>query len=222
MENEIAQAATEPGFLQALATFMDEGGIFMWIIFFVWTMGLAISVERFKSLISYDLDGSKLMALIRTNVLNNNVKDAIGACSNSNALLPQVLRSGLKRANQEKEQIKDAIDATIMEVAPRVEKRMNYLALVANISTLVGLLGTIYGLIQSFAAVAGADPSMKAKLLALGISKAMNTTALGLISAISILVIHSFLTSKGEKILNDLEEYSIKIIDLLGTQRKAS
>lgn len=222
MENEIAQVATDKSFLQSLALFMDEGGIFMWIIFVVWALGIAVAVERLKSLISYDLDGNKLMGLIKKNVLSNNVKEAIQVCSNSNALLPQVLRSGLKRANQDKEQIRDAIDATIMEMAPKVEKRMNYLSLAANVSTLIGLLGTIQGLIESFAAVAGADPSMKAKLLALGISKAMNTTALGLISAISILVIHSFLTSKGEKILNDMEQYSIKIVDLLGTQKKAS
>lgn len=222
MENEIVQATTDQSFIQSLALFMDEGGIFMWIIFVVWALGVAVAVERLKSLISYDLDGNKLMGLIKKNVLSNNVKEAIQVCSNSNALLPQVLRSGLKRANQDKEQIRDAIDATIMEMAPKVEKRMNYLSLAANVSTLIGLLGTIQGLIESFAAVAGADPSMKAKLLALGISKAMNTTALGLISAISILVIHSFLTSKGEKILNDLEQYSIKIVDLLGTQKKAS
>ncbi|EQC43068.1 transporter, MotA/TolQ/ExbB proton channel family protein [Bacteriovorax sp. BSW11_IV] len=222
MENEIAQVATDKSFLQSLALFMDEGGIFMWIIFVVWALGIAVAVERLKSLISYDLDGNKLMGLIKKNVLSNNVKEAIQVCSNSNALLPQVLRSGLKRANQDKDQIRDAIDATIMEMAPKVEKRMNYLSLAANVSTLIGLLGTIQGLIESFAAVAGADPSMKAKLLALGISKAMNTTALGLISAISILVIHSFLTSKGEKILNDMEQYSIKIVDLLGTQKKAS
>lgn len=222
MENEVVQAATDQSFIQSLALFMDEGGIFMWIIFVVWALGVAVAVERLKSLISYDLDGNKLMGLIKKNVLSNNVKEAIQVCSNSNALLPQVLRSGLKRANQDKEQIRDAIDATIMEMAPKVEKRMNYLSLAANVSTLIGLLGTIQGLIESFAAVAGADPSMKAKLLALGISKAMNTTALGLISAISILVIHSFLTSKGEKILNDLEQYSIKVVDLLGTQKKAS
>ena len=130
-----------------------------------------------------------------------------------------VLRNGLKRANQDKDQIQDCVDATVLEVTPSIEKRMGYLGLLANISTLMGLLGTIYGLIQSFSAVANADPASKAKLLALGISKAMNTTAIGLIAAISIMVIHSFLTSKADKIYADLEQFSIKLVDLLGTKK---
>ena len=162
------------------------------------------------------------MNIVKKHVLLNDVATAIQSCSNTNALLPNVLRSGLKRANQSKEQIQDAVEASMLEATPKVEKRLGYLSLVANISTLVGLLGTIYGLIQSFSAVATADPASKAKLLALGISKAMNTTALGLISAISIMVIHSILTSKSDKILSDLEENSVKLIDLLGTKRTAA
>ncbi|OUR97488.1 hypothetical protein A9Q84_12375 [Halobacteriovorax marinus] len=206
--------------MQTLAIFMDEGGIFMWIIFATWIFGIAVSLERIKSLFTYDIDGSSLMNMIKKHVLNNDVQKAIQSCSNSNALLPMVLKSGLKRANQDKEQIQDAIDSTILEVVPKVDKRMSYLGLVANVSTLIGLLGTIYGLIQSFAAVANADPSSKAKLLALGISKAMNTTALGLISAISIMVVHNILSNKSDKILAEVEEYSLKLVDLLGTKKR--
>ncbi len=220
MENQIVEAVTEQSFIQTLAIFMDEGGIFMWIIFATWIFGIAVSLERIKSLFTYDIDGSSLMNMIKKHVLNNDVQKAIQSCSNSNALLPMVLKSGLKRANQDKEQIQDAIDSTILEVVPKVDKRMSYLGLVANVSTLIGLLGTIYGLIQSFAAVANADPSSKAKLLALGISKAMNTTALGLISAISIMVVHNILSNKSDKILAEVEEYSLKLVDLLGTKKR--
>lgn len=225
MENQIAQVAqvaTDKTFLDSLALFMEEGGAFMWIIFAVWSLGVAISLERIKTLFKYDVDAASLMNMVKKHVLTNDVATAIQNCSNSNALLPNVLRSGLKRANQSKEQIQDAVEASMLEAAPKVEKRLGYLSLVANISTLVGLLGTIYGLIQSFAAVATADPASKAKLLALGISKAMNTTALGLISAISIMVIHSILTSKTDKILGDLEENAVKLVDLLGTKRQAA
>ncbi len=211
--------AEQSSFIRDLAIFMDEGGVFMWIIFGVWTLGIAIAAERTRSLFKYDTNASNLMNIIKKHVLLNEVQKAIQSCSESSALLPTVLRSGLKRANQTKEQITDAIEASVLEVVPKVEKRMGYLALVANISTLVGLLGTIYGLIQSFSAVATADPASKGKLLALGISKAMNTTAFGLISAISIMVIHSILTSKQEKILGDIEEFSVKLIDLLGTKK---
>ncbi len=219
MESGITDIATQSSFIKDLAVFMDEGGIFMWIILIMWSVGVAISLERIKCLFSSDTDGGNLMNIIKKHVLLNEVQKAIQACSGSKALLPNILRSGLKRANQSKEQIQDAIEASILEATPVVEKRMGYLGLIANVSTLIGLLGTIYGLIQSFSAVATADPADKAKLLALGISKAMNTTAFGLISAISIMVIHSILTSKSDKIMSEIEEYSVKLIDLLGTKR---
>ncbi len=220
MENQVAQVVSDQSFLQTLAIFMDEGGVFMWIILATWTFGIAIALERIKSLFSYDIDGNSLMNMIKKHVLNNDVEKAIQSCSNTKAMLPMVLKSGLKRANQDKDQIQDAVDSTILEVTPKVDKRMSYLGLVANVSTLIGLLGTIYGLIESFAAVANADPSSKAKLLALGISKAMNTTAFGLISAISIMVIHNILSNKSEKIIAEIEEYSLKLVDLLGTKKR--
>lgn len=222
MEQEVVnQIANEPNFIQTLAIFMDEGGVFMWIILAIWIFGVAISVERVKALFTYDIDGSSLMNMIKKHVLVNDVQKAIQGCSNSKALLPMVLKSGLKRANQSKEQIQDAVESTMLEVTPRVEKRMGYLGLVANVSTLIGLLGTIYGLIESFAAVASADPASKAKLLALGISKAMNTTAMGLISAISIMVVHAILSSKAEKIQGEIDEFAVKLIDLLGTKKSS-
>lgn len=223
MENEVAQTANQvmqdTSFLKTVAIFMDEGGVFMWIILAIWAFGVAIAVERSKSLFSYDIDSFNLMGMIKKYVLGNEVQKAIQACSGSKAILPNVLKSGLKRANQTKEQIQDAVEAAILENLPKLDKRLNYLGLVANVSTLIGLLGTIYGLIESFAAVANADPASKAKLLALGISKAMNTTALGLISAISIMVIHSILTSKSEKITSEVEENAVKLVDLLGTKK---
>ena len=114
--------------------------------------------------------------------------------------------------------MQNAIDATALEVIPKVESRLNYLSLIANVSTLFGLLGTIQGLITSFAAVAAADPSQKAEMLANGIAKAMNTTFLGLLSAITIMILHSFLVAKAESIINGIDEYSVKLMDLLGTK----
>jgi biopolymer transport protein ExbB len=212
-------ANADLNFIQELAKFMDDGGIFMWIILAVWAFGVVVALERFKSLFKYDVDGPSLMNEIKKNVLTNDVQTAIQNCSKSKAMLPNVMKNGLKRANQTKEQIQDALEASMLEVIPTVEKRLHYLALVANVSTLIGLLGTIYGLIQSFAAVASADPASKAQLLALGISKAMNTTAFGLISAISIMVIHSYLSNKSEKIIADVEQFSVKLVDLLATKK---
>ena len=208
--------------LEAFSTFMTEGGAFMWIILFCWCFGLAIAIERFMSYFIYDSNGESLMREVRKRVLDNNIHEALILCSKSKALLPRVMKNVLKRANQTREVLSDAVESTILEVIPKVEKRLSYLALVANISTLIGLLGTIYGLIESFSAVAGADPAEKSKLLALGISKAMNTTALGLISAISIMVLHSILTTKSEKIISDTMEYSTKLVEIIGAKKSVA
>lgn len=214
-----AEIAQQENLLQWTARFMIDGGIFMWIIAVVWCVGIAIAVERLKSYFKYDIDGKSLMANIKKNVIGNQVQDSIQACSESSSLNAFVMKNGLKRANQSKEQIQDALEGSILETVPMIERRLSYLALCANLSTLLGLLGTIQGLIQSFAAVAQAEASEKAQLLAEGIAVAMNTTALGLISAISLMVVHSYLMAKGEKMIQEIEENSVKLLDLLGTKK---
>tara|TARA_B100001971_G_C18268024_1_gene596378 strand:- start:60457 stop:61116 length:660 start_codon:yes stop_codon:yes gene_type:complete len=204
-----------------LAAFIQGGGVFMFIILGIWGFGIAIALERFRKLSkTFDVDGPSFMNEIQRYVLSNDIQGAIRVCSGSVAALPRVLKSGLKRASQGTEQIQNALDATALEVVPKVESRLNYLQLIANISTLFGLLGTIQGLIESFSAVAAADPAQKAELLALGISKAMNTTALGLMAAITIMIIHAFLNTKAEKITNEIDEFSVKLLDLLGTKEQ--
>ena len=222
MEEVVSNPMVQENLLQWAARFMNEGGIFMWIIAVVWTMGIAISVERLKAYFKFDIDGTSLMGNIKKNVIGNQVQDAIQTCSESSALLPFVMKNGLKRANQSKEQIQDALEASILETVPKIEKRLSFLALAANLSTLLGLLGTIQGLIQSFAAVAQAEASQKAQLLAEGIAVAMNTTALGLISAISLMVVHSILMARGEKMIQEIEENSVKLLDLLSTKKSAA
>jgi biopolymer transport protein ExbB len=222
MEKAITNPVVQESWLQWIAQFMNEGGIFMWIIAFVWAIGIVIALERFKSYIKFDIDGTSLMGAIKSNVVSNQVQSAIQACSESSALLSFVMKNGLKRANQTKDQIQDALEASMLEAIPQIEKRLSYLALAANLSTLLGLLGTIQGLIQSFAAVAQADASEKAQLLAEGIAVAMNTTALGLISAISLMVVHSILMARGEKMIHEIEENSVKLLDLLSTRKGSS
>lgn len=209
------------GFLTHIIDFIVRGGAFMYVILAVWFFGIVVIVERYKKLKgTFDVDGPSFMNEIQRYVLSNDVEGAIRVCSGSEAALPRVLKSGLKRANQGVEQIQNALDATALEVVPKVEMRLPHLQLAANISTLLGLLGTIFGLIDTFTAVGAADPSQKAELLSAGISVAMNTTALGLISAISIMIFHAILNSKAEKITNEIDEFSVKLLDLLGTKEK--
>lgn len=199
--------------------FMEEGGIFMYIIMIAFFVGIAIIVERFNRFRVYDLNAPSFMNEIQKLVLANKIRDAIQYCSGSKAMLPQVIKNGLKRSNQGSEQIQNAIDATALEIIPAVEKRMHYLSMIANICTLLGLLGTIQGLIMAFDAVGAADPAQKAEVLSKGISTAMNTTALGLVCAILIMVLHSLLTDKSEKIISEVDQYSVKLLDILGTMK---
>lgn len=214
-----AVTAPELNFFETAAKFMNEGGIFMWVILGIWAVGLAIAVERWRRYKVYDVDGTSLMNTIRKFVVGNELPSAIQACTESSSFLALVMKNGLKRANQTKDQVQDAIEATILEVVPKIEKRLSTVALMANVSTLFGLLGTIQGLIQSFQAVAGAEASQKAQLLAMGISTAMNTTAMGLLSAISLMMIHAWLAGRGEKMIKEIEENSVKLVDLLGTKK---
>jgi biopolymer transport protein ExbB/TolQ len=216
------QVGAEPTtFLEQFAMFFQDGGIFMYIIAIIWIIGLVIAADRYIKLkFRLDIDGPSFMNELQRYILSNDIQGAIRVCSGSIAALPRVLKSGLKRASHSTDQVQNAIDATALEVIPKVEKRIGYLNLIANISTLLGLLGTIFGLIQSFAAVSQADPQEKAELLSRGISKAMNTTAAGLIAAISIMIIHAFLVSRSEKIVNEIDEFSVKLLDLLGTKKE--
>lgn len=210
------------GAFNTVAMFIQEGGVFMIFILVVWIFGIIVACERFKKLsFRYDVDGPSFMNELQRYILSNDIQGAIRVCSGSVAALPKVLKGGLKRAKLGIDKIQNAIDASALEIIPKIELRLNYLQMVANISTLLGLLGTIQGLMISFAAVGNADPSQKAKILALGIAQAMNTTFLGLLSAITIIVIHTFLSSKANKIIDEIDEFSIKLIDLLDTKQKS-
>ncbi len=107
-----------------------------------------------------------------------------------------------------------------MEVVPRLEKRTHYLATFANIATLLGLLGTIIGLIKAFTAVSHADPAEKADLLSASISVAMNTTAFGLMVAIPLLLVYTVLQSKTTTLVDSLEMASVKFLNILTEHHK--
>lgn len=200
--------------------FMLDGGTFMWVILITWLFGLSLSFFKMVRLKIYSVNPVKLFNSIKSHILENNVDEAIRICSNTSAILPVILRSALKRANEDRILIEDAVSSMVLEQAPKVNDKLSYISLTANISTLLGLLGTIQGLIMSFAGVANADPGMKSKILAMGISKAMNTTAFGLISAITLMVISTILANKAMKLNNSIDEYTSKLVDLLSIKQK--
>ena len=156
------------------------------------SLAVAFTIERFvRIFMHYAIDGASFMFEVQKYVLANDIDGAIRLCNGAGrAALPKVIKAGLQRASREEQQIQNAIDAACLEVIPRLEKRLSYLALIANIATLFGLLGTISGLIRSFAAIAMADPAQRQAILSHGISEAMSATAFGLITAIFAMNAH--------------------------------
>jgi biopolymer transport protein ExbB len=136
--------------------------------------------------------------------------------------ISQVLNMGLslQGAVRRREDIEIAMEESMMEIVPRLEKRTPYVALASSIATLLGLLGTIMGLIQAFTAVANANPAEKADLLSASISVAMNTTAFGLMVAIPLLVTHAVLTSKTGDIVDSLEMATVKALNVFSRRAK--
>ena len=140
----------------------------------------------------------------------------------NNNLGPKVVKAGLTRANRTEKEIENAIDEATLEVGPLINKRTAYLSMLANVATLIGLLGTIIGLVQAFDAVAVASAETKQQLLAQGIAVAMYTTAGGLIAAIPTLVGHSIIVNRSNKILDDVDQYGLKTVNLLTARRRGT
>jgi biopolymer transport protein ExbB len=209
-----------PGFLQGLVIAFQTGGTWMYAIALAMAVAVALVIERSVRLFQMNVDGASFMFEVQKYILANDLDGAIRVCNGAGqAALPRVVKAGLQRATREDEQIQNAIDAASLEMIPKLERRLNYLALIANIATLLGLLGTISGLIKSFAAIAQADPAQRQAILSAGISEAMNATAFGLMTAIFTMIMHSVLSTKATKILEEIDEFGVKLLDLLSARK---
>ena len=209
------------GFLDGLILGFQQGGSMMGVILVVCVISIAFTLERFFRLyFQYYVNGTSFMFEVQKYVLANDLDGAIRVCNGAgSAALPKVLKAGLQRASRSDEQIQNAIDAASLEVIPRLERRLPYLSTIANIATLLGLLGTITGLIKSFAAIAQADPAARQAILSAGISEAMNCTAFGLVTAIFTMVAYSILTNRATRIVEEVDEFGVKLLDLLSARK---
>ena len=188
----------------------------MYIILATLIIGLAIIIERFIFInIKNRIDTTKFVNKIIEFIQSGKVSSAVDLCRISNAALPTITKAGLQEYNKGPKEIQSAFELAAMSEIPKLEKRTHYLSMIANVATLLGLLGTIVGLIQSFQAVAGADSSQKAALLSAGISVAMNTTAFGLMVAIPSMVFHSYIQSKTNSIIDEINESIARIYQRL-------
>ncbi len=203
--------------LDTVIRFFQSGGPFMYPILAVLAIGLAITVERWLYLSNAQLRNRgalrKLMPMLEKCDLNG----VLQATQKSNATVAKILHQGLLNFNnaRRRDDIEASMEEAIMEAIPRLEKRTHYLAMFANIATLLGLLGTIIGLIKAFTAVAQVDPSMKAEILSTSISVAMNTTAFGLIVAIPLLLFYTYLQTKTTDIVDSLEMATVRFTNQL-------
>lgn len=209
------------GIFWGLIDFFKSGGLFMYPIMLILAIGTAIIIERILFLSRVWIDGNAFWDRIMPDIRSNKLADAIQQCKASEAALPKVLMAGLEMAQHTKltkddrEELENQIEETMLAIMPQLERRTHYLPTLANVSTLLGLLGTIIGLIQSFQSITVVDPSQKATMLAQGISVAMNTTAFGLIVAIPIMLCYSYIQSRTIKIVDMLDAFSIKLVNLL-------
>ncbi len=197
--------------------FLQSGGPFMYPIMLVFAFGLAIAFERYFYLSSVKRNNRKLLKKLMPLLNDKRFSDVYKITAKSKVAICMMLSLGITRqqASAERADVEMAMEEVMMETIPRLEKRTHYIAMFANIATLLGLLGTITGLIKAFTAVAQVDPSLKAEILSSSISVAMNTTAFGLAVAIPLIIIFSILQSRTTEIVDSFEMATVKFSNLI-------
>ena len=206
----------------SIVSFFSTGGLFMYPILIVFAFGVAIAIERFATLTTVTNKNQLAWDKVQPLLDNGEFEEAHDMTSDDESTISQVLNMGLSLQGsvRSREDIEIAMEESMMQIVPRLEKRTPYVALASSIATLLGLLGTIMGLISAFTAVANANPAEKADLLSASISVAMNTTAFGLMVAIPLLIVHAILTSKTGDIVDSLEMATVKALNVFSRRAK--
>jgi biopolymer transport protein ExbB/TolQ len=199
----------------------NEGGIFMWPILVLGLITIAIVGER-ANVLFFKATNRKdeFTREMRKLVLGGNFVKAVKLANTVDSPLARIVKAGLLQVRRPDEVIQSAMDEAALNEVPHLETRTGYLAMLSNVATLTGLLGTIVGLIHSFGAVSNADPAQKGTLLAAGISEAMNCTAFGLIVAIPALLAYAVLQSRTQKCVDEINEGSVRIVNLILLNRE--
>jgi biopolymer transport protein ExbB len=197
----------------------SDAFMFMWLIMTTGVFGVSIIVERVIYLSRRQGFRTELFIQnILTAIQKDDITTAIGLCKKAKHMaIGQVIKAGVEEAGFGAEKIRNSMDESMLKIVPELEKRTGYLAVIGNVSTLLGLLGTVFGLIMSFAAVGrpGIDAAQKSELLANGIATAMNSTFLGLSVAITAIMVFSILKAKTTRIIDELDEHSLRIVNAL-------
>jgi biopolymer transport protein ExbB len=207
-----------------IVRFFQGGGEMMYPIAVVLVIGVAIAIERYIVLTYTALQNRMLWNSIAPSLQQGDFRKAVQLTAKSKAAIAQILSYGLARiaSAKRRDDIEKAMEESLMDIVPKLEKRTHYLATFANLATLLGLLGTVVGLINAFAAVATVNPADKANLLSASISVAMNCTAFGLMTAVPLLVIHAVLQTKTTELIDSLEMASVKFLNAVTERRPES
>lgn len=209
------------GILKSISNAFQEGGWGMWPILAVSIITIAIIVERSVYLLKATVDKDKLLALLKSQVMSGNVQGAIKVCSGNPTPMTRIIQAGLMKFNKSDHEVQSAMDEAALRELPLINKRTPYLAMLANLSVLAGLLGTITGMIKSFGSAANADASQKATKLAEGISEALNCTAFGIAVALIGLIGFSVLNGKTQNLTDDINEVTVQVVNLVTSHRQA-
>ena len=208
-------------FLYSIVHFFAGGGAFMYPILLVAAFGAAIGIERYVTLTHLSAKNRSAWKQVEPALTSGDFDKARELTHNDETAVSQLLATGLARqgAVRRRDDVENAMEERMMEIVPQLEKRTHYLATFANLATLLGLLGTVSGLIHAFAAVATVNPAEKANLLSASISEAMNCTAFGLMTAIPILFVHALLQTKTTELINSLESACVKFLNTLSERQ---
>jgi biopolymer transport protein ExbB/TolQ len=206
-----------------IVSFFREGGVSLYLMAMVFAAGVAIAIERYFVLTKTSLVNRHVWDKITPSMKVGNLQEAMKIAERSNSALGTVLCYGLSRARvtYRRDDIEKAMEESLLEIIPRLDKRTHYLSSLANIGLLMGLLGTVVGLISAFGAISTANPADKASLLAASISVAMNNTAGGLFVAITLLLSHMFLETKTTALIDSLEVGALKFLNTI-TERSST
>jgi biopolymer transport protein ExbB len=196
-------------------SFLAKGGLLMIPIGLCSIIGAAVVLERLFSLRRASVDTREFMATIRQVLRQNRIQEAIAICEETDAPVSRILKAGILKHNRSKQDIREAIeDAGLLEI-PRLERYLSALATCAHIAPLLGLLGTVQGMIKAFNQIQNLRGQVSPADLADGIGNALITTAAGLCVAIPLLVFYNYFVTRVENTLVEVEISSSELVELL-------
>lgn len=210
-------------FFAGVVTFFQNGGLFMYPIALVLAATIAIALERWSFLRRTERENRAIWNKVQPKLQGGELEEAERSVQGSKTAIGRILSNGISqsRVDKRRSEVEVATEEGLMEVLPAIEKRTHYLATFSNLAVLLGLLGTVVGLITAFAALGNADPAQKADLLSEGISEAMSCTAFGLMVAIPSLMLHAYLQARTTALVDGLEAVCARFVSTVCGQRSA-